>query len=53
MEILYSEGDEALAQLPRGAVDVLTLEVPKARLDEALANLIWWRATSSQQGGWK
>jgi len=38
--MLYSEGGEALAQLPRETVDALFLEVLKARLDGALGSLI-------------
>lgn len=38
---LYSEDAEALAQLPRGAVDAPFLEVVEARLDGALE--IWFR----------
>jgi len=29
-------------RLPRGAVGVSSLEVPKARLDGALGSLSWW-----------
>ena len=46
MEILHSEGDEALAQLPREAVGAPSLEALKARLGEALGSLSWWVATS-------
>ena len=42
MEILYSEGSEVLAQLPREAVDASSLEGLKARLDGALSSLSWW-----------
>ena len=38
--MLYSESGEALAQLPREAVDAPFLEVLKARLDGALGSLI-------------
>ena len=31
-------------------MDIPSLEVPKARLDGALGNMIWWVATSPQQG---
>jgi len=33
---------EALALLPREAVDAPSLEIHKARLDGALGSLIWW-----------
>jgi len=49
---LYSEDAEALAQLPRGAVDAPFLEVLKARLHGALGSLIWGMGASPQQGGW-
>ena len=39
-EILYSEGGEVLAQLPREAVDAPSLEVFKVGLDGFLSNLI-------------
>ena len=38
----YLEGDEALAQLPREAVDAPSLEVLRARLDGALGSLSCW-----------
>ena len=47
MEILYSEGSEALAQLPREAVEVL-----KARLDGILGSLSWWVAALPVAWGW-
>ena len=37
-EIIYSEGGEAVAQLPREAVGAPSLEVLKARLDGALGS---------------
>jgi len=40
-EIFRWEGGEVLAQLPREAVDAPSLEVLKARLDEATGSLIW------------
>jgi len=40
---------EALALLPREAVDASSLQVLKARLDGALGSLSWW-ATSPCQG---
>jgi len=33
-------------RLPREIVDAPSLEVFKARLDETLSNLVWWK------GGW-
>jgi len=36
--------------MPREVVCVPSLEVLKARLDGALGGLIWWGATSPQQG---
>ena len=41
---------EALAQAAQRAVGAPSLEVLKAGLDGALGSLIWWRATSPQQG---
>ena len=38
-------------RLPRKAVDAPSLEVFKARLDEALGNLIWWVASLPMVGG--
>jgi len=49
-KILYSEGGEVPALLPRKAVGALSLEMLKARLDGALGGLIQWLATSPQQG---
>ena len=43
-KFLYREGGEALAQLPREAVDVPSLKVLKARLDTAPGRLSWWEA---------
>jgi len=37
-------------RLPREAVDAPSLEAIKARLDGDLGSLIWWEATSPQQG---
>ena len=39
-EVLYREGGEVLEQLPREAVDALSLEVFKASLDGALGSLV-------------
>ena len=39
-------------RLPREAVDAPSLEVFKARLDEALSNLIWGVASLPMAGGW-
>ena len=32
-------------RLPREAVDAPSLQVLKARLDEALGNLVWWEVS--------
>jgi len=48
----YLEGSEALAQMPRAAVDAPSLEILKARLDGALNNPIWWVAVLPVAGGW-
>jgi len=40
MREFISEGGEALEQIARGTVDVLSLELFKARLDGALSNLV-------------
>jgi len=40
-EIIYSEGSETLALLPRELWGAPSLEARKARLDGALCNLIW------------
>lgn len=37
-------------RLLREAVDVPSLEVLKARLDETLVSLVWWVATNPWQG---
>ena len=50
--ILYSEGGEAVAQLPREAVDTPSLEVFKARLHGALGSLSWWVVALPIEGGW-
>ena len=39
-------------RLPREAVDSLSPEVLKARLDRALSRRIWWMATLPMVGGW-
>lgn len=49
-EVLYSEGDEAMAQTQQKVVDASSLKVFKARLDGILGSLIWWVAASPQQG---
>ena len=46
----YSEGGEALAQLPREAVGAPSLEVFKARLSLSLGSLSWWRAALPMAG---
>ena len=38
-------------RLPREAVDAPSLEVPKARLDGALGNLVWWELSVPMAGG--
>ena len=41
--------------MPREAVDALSLEVLKARLDGALGNLVWWEVSLPMSGvatGW-
>ena len=48
-EILYSEGSEAVAQLPR-AVGTPSLEAIKARLDGALGSLSCCGEISPQVG---
>ena len=52
-EICYSEGSEALAQLPREAVGAPSLGAFKARLDGALGSLVRWLATLPIAGGLK
>jgi len=39
-------------RLPREAVDAPSLAVFKDRLDGALSNLGWWKASLSMEGGW-
>jgi len=39
-------------RLPRGAVGVSSLEVPKARLDGALGSLSWWGGSPTHSRGW-
>jgi len=48
-QILYSEGGEALALLPREVVDAPSLEAFKARLSGILRSLIRCVAASPQQ----
>ena len=38
-------------RLPREAVDAPFLEAFKARLDEALGSLFWWKVSISMEGG--
>ena len=38
-------------RLPREVVEAPFLEVFKARLDEALGNLVWWRVSLPAAGG--
>ena len=38
-------------RLPKEAVDALSLEAFKARLDVALGSLVWWLATLHIAGG--
>jgi len=39
-------------RLPREAMDALSPEVFKARLDGALSNLVQWKMSCSWQRGW-
>jgi len=39
--VLHCEGDETLNRVPSKAVDVLSLEAFKARLDGAVSNLVY------------
>lgn len=42
--IFYSMGGEAGSnRVPREVVDPLPLEVFKARMDEALSNMVYWK----------
>ena len=50
--MFYSESDEALAQLPRKAVDVPSLEALKARLDGILGSLRWWGSALPKEVCW-
>ena len=43
---------EELLILPKEAVDALSQEAFKARLDVALGSLGWWWRPCTQQGGW-
>jgi len=52
VEILHSEGSEALAQLSRGAVGAPSLEVLKAKLDGAPGSLSCWVAALPTAQGW-
>jgi len=38
--------------LPREVVEASSLETFKARLDGALSNLVWWKASLLTAGGW-
>ena len=38
----FTESDEAMALLPREAVDAPSLEALKTRLNVVLGSLIWW-----------
>ena len=51
-EILPSDGDKALAQLPREAVGAPSLEAIKSRLDGALGSLSWEAAALPMAGDW-
>jgi len=51
--VIYSEGGEALAQLPREGRDAPLQEAFKARMDGALGNLIRWVAALPTTAGWK
>ena len=46
----YSEGSEALAQLPKEAVDAPSLEMLKAGLDGVLGSLICWGQPAHGRG---
>jgi len=50
-EIFYDEGGEALARLPREAVNAAFLGTFQARLDGALGNLIEWKVSLLTAGG--
>lgn len=49
----FTQSGEALAQLPREAVDAPLQEAFKARMDGALGNLIRWVAALPTTGSWK
>jgi len=42
---------DTLLLLPREAVDAPSLAVPKARLDGALGNPVWWEVSLPMAGG--
>ena len=48
----YAMCGEALAQLPREAVESSSLGVLKAKLGGALGSLSWWGAALLTTGGW-
>jgi len=54
-EVLQGKYDDAMEQvtqnmLPRDVVDASSLEVCKARLDVALANMIWYEVSQPTAG---
>ena len=49
-ELLPSEGDGALEQVAREAVESPSLEIFKTHLDKVLCSLLW--VTLLRQGGW-
>ena len=44
-EIFYYEAGEHWNRLPREVLDSPSLEVFKARLDETLSNMVWWKVS--------
>jgi len=39
-------------RLPREAMDAISLEALKDRLDEAVSNLVYWEVSLPISGGW-
>lgn len=50
-EPFNSEGDKAVKQLPRELLDDPSLKLFKARLDQALSNLIYWNVSQPMAVG--
>jgi len=50
--ILHSEGGGHWPRLPREAVAAPSLAAFKARLDEALSNVVRWKGSPPMAGGW-